>query len=342
MDLSIPSGPEELTAAWLRAALAEGGSPWKDEISAVRVERIGIGYGLDGTVARVTWVGPGGEASTLVAKWCRSEAGAHEARFYREIGPALGIDLPHLLGAIVEADRALLLLAEISPSRQGDAIVGATPAEAERIMEVVGAFHARFWGAVDDPHVAWLPRWGRDPAGVAARTLARLPGFFERWGPALSPGVRAAAERLPEALVAAYEALAHAPATLLHGDFHLDNVLFRPDGAPVVIDWTHAALGPAVIDVVRFLVEGLTVGSRRVLERALIDRYARALRRRGIAYEATDLWASMDAALTVFFAAAIRWKEPGAEPSVPRLVPIIENLVGNVTAAVQDRLSSGA
>ncbi len=339
--MSFPSGPEELSATWMRQALAEVGEAWAGEIDELRAEVIGVGFGLDGTLARVTTVGPRRTEATLVAKWCRAAVGVREARFYRDVGPHLGLDLPRLLAACVEGEQALLLLEDVRPSRQGDAILGAAPQDAGSVLEVVGGFHARFWSRLDDPAVAWLPRWGGDVAGEAERTRARLQGFFERWGSSLSPGLRALAERLPEAVVAAHGALADAPATVLHGDLHLDNVLFRPDGTPVVIDWATAARGPAAVDVVRFLTEGLTLEARRALEGPLLARYLRAMSDRGIRYESSALRTHLDDALIVLFGAAIRSKDPASQPTVARLLPIIENLVRNVTGALEDRLHAG-
>jgi hypothetical protein len=337
--VSIPAGPGDVSETWLRGVLLREGQS-TEERRLVRVDRIGVGYGLDGVVARVTTAEPDGREATLVAKWCRAEAGAREARFYREVAPHLGIDVPRLHSAFVESDRALLLLEEIAPSRQGDAIVGATLPEAKGVVDVAVCIHAQFWGRSNDPLVAGLPRWGGDPSELAEKTRARLAEFLERWRSELTPGVRTIAERLPDTLPTAYAALAAAPATVIHGDFHLDNVLFRPDGSAVVIDWTHAAVGPAAIDVTRLLTEGLTVASRRAFERDLVDRYLRGLSGRGIRHGASAFEADRDHALTVHFAGAVRSKEP-APDSPARLVPIVENLARNVMAAVEDRLAVG-
>lgn len=42
---------------------------------------------------------------------------------------------------------------------------------------------------------------------------------------------------------------------LLHGDFHLDNILLTPDG-PVIIDWIDATLGHPLADIARTWVIG--------------------------------------------------------------------------------------
>jgi hypothetical protein len=328
-------GPEELDAPWVERALREAGDAAAGEIVALRSRRIGVGYGLEGTLARLTLVSRDGRESTMVAKWCGARDGTTENRFYREIGPHLDGVVPRLRAFAVEEDRALLLLEDVAPARQGDAIVGATPEEAGRLVEAAAGLHAAFWGSVQDAAVAWLPRWGGDPAGWAERTSALLPRFRDRWAGVLPREILAAADRLPEDLVAAHASLARAPRTVIHGDLHFDNVLVRPDGSPVVIDWAQAALGPGVVDVVRFLVEGVTAQTRRAHERSLLDRYLGALTRRGIDYEMNRLLEDASDALTVLFAGAIRFKDPCVDSPV-RLGSIVENLVRNVTQAVAD------
>jgi len=47
------------------------------------------------------------------------------------------------------------------------------------------------------------------------------------------------------------------PETVLHLDFHPDNIMLTPEG-PVVFDWTNAALGPAAADVAESWIVGAT------------------------------------------------------------------------------------
>jgi hypothetical protein len=334
--MAFPAGPDHVDAAWLAEVLAAAGERGGPDLREVRAVRIGEGYGLDGTLARITLTDAAGAETTIVGKWCARASGEREARFYREVAPLLPLALCRLRAAAFDGDRALLLLEDLAPARQGDAIVGATPNEAERLIDGVAAVHARFWDAAGDPAVAWLPRWGSRASEMIERTRASLPRFFARYGATLSPVAVRHAERLPESLRAAHAVLADAPPTLVHNDLHLDNVLFRPDGTPVVIDWPDAALGPGVVDVARVLLEGLNFPTRRALEAALLDRYLRGLAAHGVRCAPSLLDAHLTAAVTVLFAGAVRFKEPG--PGAPaRLVPIIDNLVANVAAAVEDR-----
>ncbi len=102
-----------------------------------------------------------------------------------------------------------------------------------------------------------------DPASVGLADFGRAEGFLERqvprwrsqlegyavyegWpGPQALPGVREVGDWLD----------AHRPAHftpgILHGDFHLANVMFRLDGPEVaaVIDWELATLGDPLLDL---------------------------------------------------------------------------------------------
>ncbi|MEU7983443.1 phosphotransferase family protein [Streptosporangium canum] len=111
----------------------------------------------------------------------------------------------------------------------------------ERLAEVLAAVHAVDYGAVG------LGDFGR-PDGYMARQL-------ERWG---QQWTRSKTRELPE-----YDRLAarllrrlpdRSPATLLHGDYRLDNTLVRlaPGADPeirAVVDWEMSTLGDPIADL---------------------------------------------------------------------------------------------
>jgi Ser/Thr protein kinase RdoA (MazF antagonist) len=72
---------------------------------------------------------------------------------------------------------------------------------------------------------------------------------------------------------------------LLHGDFHLNNLLFAstPGGRTVaVIDWQSCCRGRATRDLAHFLV-GLPPDRRKAHERDLLGLYHRTLTEHGVA-----------------------------------------------------------
>jgi aminoglycoside phosphotransferase (APT) family kinase protein len=85
----------------------------------------------------------------------------------------------------------------------------------------------------------------RDPHAAIDRDLASLSALLERFEGAEPPSLRAAFNWLSVHRSAVpCERLA-----VLHGDFHPNNVLVRPDGAAFVIDWSNVRLGDPRADL---------------------------------------------------------------------------------------------
>ncbi|GAA5055731.1 aminoglycoside phosphotransferase (APT) family kinase protein [Thermocatellispora tengchongensis] len=112
---------------------------------------------------------------------------------------------------------------------------------AERLAEILAAIHAIDYRAVG------LGDFGR-PEGYMARQLRRWNQQWERSATRELPEYDRLVARLTERLPA------HASATLLHGDFRLDNTLVgvAPDGSPevrAVVDWEMSTLGDPLADL---------------------------------------------------------------------------------------------
>jgi hypothetical protein len=329
----FPRGLDELTGAWLEGVL---GKP----IEVASVERIGVGFGIDGIIARVSLSGDA-SPKTLVAKWCEASSGEHESRFMREVAPLLGAAVPELLGFRTDpaSDRALLLLEDIAPATQDDVVLGMSREHAETLAKMEARFHTVFWNRVNAPAVAWLPEWRGDVADRTSCTAERLPRFMIRCGDRLAPRIRELTSELPQRLEDAYASLQRAPQTVVHGDLHGENVLFRPTGEPVILDWTDASRGPAAADVARLLVEALTIDARRAREDDLLRVYVSALTERGVSSYGVDrLRHDIHRAVIALFAWTIRWvgAEAPPDPSIPRMEAIVHNLVDNCSAALED------
>ena len=76
-----------------------------------------------------------------------------------------------------------------------------------------------------------------------------------------------------------------APRTVIHGDFRLDNLLFRPSGDSsevVCCDWQACLRGKGVHDLAYFLAGSLETEIRRDSEHELIERWVTGLRKRGV------------------------------------------------------------
>ena len=112
-----------------------------------------------------------------------------------------------------------------------------------------------------------------------------FPGFLERYETSLAADHIALCRRFVEHLTE-WQLAAIGPRTVTHGDFRLDNMLFRgSDPSPYVVDWQTAVWGLAAYDVAYFVGGCLSEDDRRAHE----PRVARALlqRPRGLRGAAT-------------------------------------------------------
>ncbi|HUR76944.1 MAG TPA: phosphotransferase [Acidimicrobiales bacterium] len=103
--------------------------------------------------------------------------------------------------------------------------------------------------------------------------------------------------------------LAAEPATLVHGDFRIENVVFdvAPEpGRPLIIDWQAVGRGHGAVDVAQIIALSLDPATRRAAEDHLLDRYAAAVRAvAGVAVSRDDLYEAYRLALVFPFAIGI-------------------------------------
>ncbi|MGA1260828.1 MAG: phosphotransferase [Ilumatobacteraceae bacterium] len=307
-------------------------TPWVDTINRVlsgrlqgiRVESvhdepIGTGQMSESRRLHLTYSAPCDLPTTMIAKFPsddpRSRATGKatrcyevEASFYRDLRDALDVGAPRCY--FVERDDAtddfLLLLEDFAPCRQGDQIKGCTLHEAEACIDELVRLHGPLWNS---PFLATLPWLNRssdsDRSGSQALMRQVFPGFLARYADRLDPHARRVGEEFVRDAGGYFRrTLPHR--TVVHGDFRLDNLLFRAAGGATdgaggagagstaggvgVVDFqtvTHAC-GPQ--DLAYFIGAGLTTEARRTYERDLVARWAEELRRYGVQLRADDAW----------------------------------------------------
>jgi len=129
------------------------------------------------------------------------------------------------------------------PILRGLAEADAFPDEAdrraigERVVDTLGAIHAV------DPDAVGLGDLGRKEDYVA-RQLHRWQGQWEKSKTRELPAIDAVHERLAARIPA------QGPATIVHGDYRLDNMILTPAGeVAAVVDWELCTLGDPLADV---------------------------------------------------------------------------------------------
>jgi aminoglycoside phosphotransferase (APT) family kinase protein len=109
----------------------------------------------------------------------------------------------------------------------------------EAFMEALVALHAADWRALG------LADFGR-PEGFLARQVARWTKQLETYRQRALPDMEALAAWLSD-----HRPPGEAP-TIIHGDYHLDNVMYAPALPPhvvAILDWETATIGDPLLDV---------------------------------------------------------------------------------------------
>ncbi|MQA00257.1 MAG: phosphotransferase [Dehalococcoidia bacterium] len=317
--MTLPAGPNDLDAALLERALRDAGrlaaGSTIEGFEATRMSEFG---GVNGETYRLHLRASGAAPASVVAKFpARSPAARgvaayqhwyeREVRTYRELLPWGAMRAPACyLAEIDETGAFLLLLEDLGGLRQGDQLAGCPPSEAARVLDDLARWHARWWeGAAEAGD--WLPRTtvGLERARPVQGALGRAwPIVREAYAlpSALDPIAEVLVERYPELL----ERASSAPATVVHGDFRLDNMFLRGSGAEVeatVFDWQFACRCRGVYDVAYFLGLDLTIEDRLAHERPLLEGYVAALREYGVAeYSSEEAWDDYRLCLALGFA----------------------------------------
>jgi hypothetical protein len=328
----IPVTPGDVTPEWLTAALTDSGVLRQGRVTEARWQRVGQDYGFTGVIGRVQlrYANPGGDApASLVAKlpmatdayasgyrraqerdteqvdryYTRCE---REARFYGETPVAFAPTL-YYAAADREHRRVVLLLEDVSGGRQGDVLLGCSVEDAELVIDHVAPFHANWWG--NRAATYGFPRSGPDPQSRQRRYAARVDHLVDVYGARIPPEVLELAEQLRSRLGVVAAALEARSQTLIHGDLHLDNMIFDGRGRSVtVLDWQTVSLGSPAWDVAMFLSGSLSVADRRAAERDLLDRYVSQLSSHGVSdYSLEELGQEYRLALLVLLAGTLHW-----------------------------------
>lgn len=305
MTMTLVDSVEEMTADWFTTALRAGGTiDASTTVTAAAPELFGTGQ--VGLVVRSTLEVTGPSAvtapSSVIVKIASPDPasrglalaiGAYEGevRFYGRLADAPGLRVPacHAAGFDAATGRVTLVLEDLTDGwTVGDAVAGGTVEQAGAAFDQLAAVHASRWGLAGDD-LAWL----RDPARTQVLfdgVPAAVPAFLARFGERLDDGLLSLVSRLgPEA--AAYPAAWQDPLVVAHGDFRLDNVLFRagPDGLEAaLIDWQSVRAAPAGVDLAMWLGSCLSPDDRREHLDALLERYRAALVAHGVAGVTTD------------------------------------------------------
>lgn len=214
-----------------------------------------------------------------------------EASFYRDLHEALDVSAPRCFHVErdEESDDFLLLLEDFAPCRQGDQIAGCTPDEARACVDELVKLHGPLWNSAFLTSLGWLNRSeSRDRSQSQTLMHTLFPGFIERYHDWLTPEARLIGEQFV-ADSGSYFRRTLPHRTVVHGDFRLDNLLFR-DGGVGVVDFQTVTHACGAQDLAYFVGAGLTTQVRRDHEHELVHHWVDGLRGYNVSIDFDDAW----------------------------------------------------
>jgi fructosamine-3-kinase len=280
--MTVPEGPQDLTASWLARALDQSVSTVT--IAAVGTGQTGSSYRLtlDGDRTMIAKLGAEDpEVRVRVAYGYRAEVA-----FYRDIAPTVDVPVPQCFATAISEDAStfVLLLEDLAPAVQGDQIAGCAPDVAIEGATALAGLHGPRWcdPTWKDLDVLTMPLATEESAGGMG-DLARMATdiFLDTLGDRMAvedkETLNAFPARVPAWLLARPERFA-----LLHGDYRLDNVMLRPEGLTVV-DWQTLTIGLPARDLAYWVATSLSPEDRRASEQKAVAAYHQALSADGYA-----------------------------------------------------------
>ncbi len=250
-SVSVPNSIEDVSKEWLSKALAT-----TSDIRSIEYERIGEDYGFASKLYRIT-LSPKEKLQTVVLKlWdTSSQAGLGELLFYQNLQD-IPIRIPECFNAGFDSEsaRAFLLLEDIQDSVQGDVLSQVNIDLAKAIASDLAKLHSNY---LEHPRLNsfdWISSvsvWKLNAEWFNTRHTL----FLERFPNKLSGVALSLFDVMEQAPELVNQVLKDIPQTLLHGDFHLDNMLFEEGAKAVFIDWSRPLKGPASYNLAELLFQ---------------------------------------------------------------------------------------
>lgn len=301
---SFPTEPAQLTAEWLTRVLREAAAFDAGELTRFVATPVAA-QGAAAVVVRVTLDYAGANAgapASVVVKFATPHLPIRtvmhrfgfyrsEVEFYRQLGGDAGISTPHCYFADIDAESGcfVLVLEDMAPARPGDPLTPRVD-DVDMAIDHLAAFHAHWWNSARLRELRWLaypgtPAYHVRSAGVQQAFRGALGVVQSRLGEQFPATLARAADHMLSdwsAFIAARQTLTP---TLLHRDFHAQQIFFPSEGGGrfAVFDWQTVGIGPGAEDLARIVSMGLTTAQRQEHDARMVARYHAGLVAAGVA-----------------------------------------------------------
>jgi hypothetical protein len=296
LSLQPPPSIDAISAEWMTAAL--GGNFPDTQVTSVTVGTV-----IHGTATKVrlllSYNDAGHRHRLPPTMWLKAGYEPHaeqqmavyagETCFYRDLAAELAIGCPTAYFSHTDERTAgsTLILEDLMARNAtfGRATTPVTPDQAAAVLDLLSTLHARYWR---DPYLdtlGWLNGGGvLLDSGVPEMVYGQAN--FDRMltlprGAFIAPELRDR-ERQQKLLIRLLEHDRDHALCLVHGDPHLGNSFWLPDGSPGFLDWQTAMHGYWAHDIAYFIVASLTIADRRHAERDLIAHYLTRMAEKGV------------------------------------------------------------
>lgn len=180
--------------------------------------------------------------------------------------------------------RYVLVMEDIVDAAPPSQVAGGSIDDALQALELLAMFHATHWQSslpeerAEEADLAGLV-WplSRTTKVWQASYLRNRDEFVSRFGDRVGASNVAKLDKVQEDLVPLFQEMTASPWTLLHGDYRLDNILFRANGEIVIVDYQMLAKGSPAWDVSYFITTALTAENKPEQDRMLRHYHDRLL-----------------------------------------------------------------
>lgn len=299
--MGIPSSLGDLTPEWFTEVLREGGAIERERVTAfslghqtdregltAQTRRIALQYDIAADPAPRTVILKLSSSTPALRQRPNTQAAyCREVGFYQHVAPTCA-DVPRCYHASYSAETGdhVLVLEDLDSLSSGDRVGGCSMEQAELAVRHIAAFHASWWESRQLDCLDWLadPKPPQDDERAALHSRW-WPDFLVKAGHMLPDSLHDSGRRLGEHRGEILRHLSSRPRTLVHSDYHLDNLMFGEDvDQMAIVDWQFLSKGRGIWDVGFFLCQSLRSDDRRAAEDELLRLYVESLAAQGVSY----------------------------------------------------------
>ena len=223
----------------------------------------------------------------------------NEVAFYERLGAEVPVELPMLLGSRYDplTGHFGLILEDlrVRSVRFPTVVSDVSLDDIKSLLVQLAALHGRYWQTPRfDQDLNWVQTHLKGALYALFNDADMMPAVIqseidnERFKREMVQRLRSDGPSLLAGVQALQRHQATLPQTLLHGDTHIGNTYFSPDGTGGLLDWQLLVRGYFIHDIAYLLTTALSIEARRQHERELIAYYLDRLAASGVTAPSFD------------------------------------------------------